>query len=98
MSPKLFFLKPIRLCLVLMLAAGAARADVKLHSLFSDNMVLQRGAAVPIWGWAGEGEEVTVQFRDQKVTTTAKGGQWMVQLKKLKAGGPDELTVTGKNH
>ncbi len=94
----MFSLKPIRLCLVLMLAAGAVRADVKLHGLFSDNMVLQRGAAVPIWGWADDGEDITVQFRSQKVTTKAKGGQWMVRLKKLKAGGPDELTVTGKNH
>jgi len=75
----------------------AARAEVKLHSLFTDHMVLQRGAAVPIWGWADEGERVTVEFRGKKVSTTAKGGAWMVKLGKLKAGGPDELKVTGKN-
>ena len=86
--------------LTLVVALGSslvARADVKLHGLFSDNMVLQRGATVPVWGWADDGEEVTVEFRDQKVTTKAKSGQWMVRLKKLKAGGPEDLKVTGKN-
>src|SRR5262249_19892894 len=78
-------------------AADLALAEVTLHGLFSDNMVLQRNARVPIWGWAHEGEEVTVQFRSETVKTTAKGGQWMVHLRRLKAGGPDELKVSGKN-
>ena len=74
-----------------------ARADVRLPGLFSDNMVLQEGARVAVWGWADEGEKVTVTFRGQTVTATAKEGKWMVELKKLKAGGPDVLTITGKN-
>jgi sialate O-acetylesterase len=77
--------------------AFAAHAEVKLHGLFGDNMVLQRDAAVPVWGWADDGEKVTVEFRNQKVSTTAKDGKWMVKLKKLKAGGPDELRVNGKS-
>lgn len=80
------------LCLAL-----AVRADVKLHGLFSDNMVLQRDASVPVWGWADEGEQVTVQIGEKKATTIAKGGKWMVRLGKLKTGGPVELKVTGKN-
>ena len=40
---------------------------------------------------------MTVEFRGEKVTATARGGKWMVYLKKLEAGGPDELKVTGKN-
>jgi sialate O-acetylesterase len=78
--------------------AVTARADVKLHGLFSDNMVLQRGTTVPVWGWADEGEKVTVEFRGQTASTTAKNGKWMVRLRKLKAGGPDELRVAGKNN
>lgn len=77
--------------------AFAANGDVKLHGLFSDNMVLQRNAAVPVWGWADEGEKVTVEFRGQSVSATARDGKWMVRLKKLKAGGPDEMRVAGKN-
>ena len=84
-------------CFVLFTVTFGLHADVKLHGLFSDNMVLQRDAAVPVWGWADDGEKVTVEFRNQKVSTTAKGGKWMVKLKKLKAGGPDDLRVAGKN-
>jgi sialate O-acetylesterase len=61
-------------------------------------MVLQRDAAVPVWGTAAAGEEVTVKFRDQTRTATAdKDGKWLVKLDALKAGGPDPLTVAGKN-
>ena len=39
--------------LVLLLATTAlARADVKLHGLFTDQMILQRDAPVAVWGWA----------------------------------------------
>ncbi|MDB6111192.1 MAG: Sialic acid-specific 9-O-acetylesterase [Pedosphaera sp.] len=76
---------------------GAAHADVRLPNLFTDHMVLQQQAKVPVWGWADEGEEVVVTFRGQKVKTKAKDGRWMVKLSALKAGGPDALTVAGKN-
>ncbi len=86
-------------CVALALAftSASSQADVRLHTLFTDHMVLQRGLAVPIWGWADEGEKVTVEFRGQSVSTIAKQGKWSVRLKKLKAGGPDVLRVTGKN-
>jgi sialate O-acetylesterase len=79
------------------LAAGELRADVRLPGFFSDNMVLQQGIEVPVWGWAGEGEQITVRFRKQKAATIAHGGKWMVRLKKLKAGGPDTLSIEGNN-
>jgi sialate O-acetylesterase len=77
--------------------AGSAAADVRLSHLFSDNMVLQRGKPVPIWGWAQDGETVTVRFRDQTVTVQPKDGRWMARLQPLCAGGPDTLTVRGHN-
>ncbi|MEI8063723.1 MAG: sialate O-acetylesterase, partial [Verrucomicrobiota bacterium] len=51
--------------------ASEAGAAVKLPSVFSDHMVLQRDMAVPIWGTAAPGEKITVKFRDQEQTTTA---------------------------
>src|SRR5262245_30983148 len=93
--------RPLRSFLLLLsfalVAANAARADVKLAALVSCGMGLQQGIAVPLLGWADEGESVTVNFQNQKVTATAKDGKWMVQLKSLKAGGPFTLTVSGKN-
>ncbi len=79
------------------IAATAVYADVKLPALISDGMVLQQGIAVPLWGWADEGESITVEFQGQKVAATAKEGKWMVRLKPLKAGGPFTLTLSGKN-
>lgn len=79
------------------LASLDLRADVRLHHLFSDNMVLQQGASVPIWGWADVDEAVTVTFRGQRVETTAENGSWQVRLAPLTAGGPDTLVVTGNN-
>src|SRR5262249_9090555 len=79
-------------------AVGAlARADVKPHGLFSNNMVLQQEMPVPVWGTADEGEKVTVRFQGQEVSATASNGQWVVRLDKLRAGGPFELTISGKN-
>lgn len=78
--------------------AGAASADVKLPAVLSEGMVLQRNAPLRFWGWADEGEKVTVEFFGQRTTTTAKGGKWEVTLKPVRtAGGPFPLTISGKN-
>src|SRR3974390_2708577 len=72
-------------------------AEVRLPAMFSDNMVLQQGMPVPVWGWANDGEVVTVKFRHHKVTATAANLRWEVKLPSLKAGGPDVLTVNTKD-
>jgi sialate O-acetylesterase len=83
--------------LVMLAASVCASAEVKPNSLFSDNAVLQRGMAVPVWGTAANGENVTVTFQNQHVSTTAKDGKWMVRLKPLEAGGPFTMTIEGSN-
>lgn len=83
--------------LVASLSCGLARADFKVAPVFSDNMVLQQGQAVPVWGWAGDGETVTVRFRGQKASATAWNGKWSLKLRSLKAGGPDVFTVSSKS-
>ncbi len=75
-----------------------AAADVKLPALISDNMVLQQGRQVAIWGTADAGEQVTVSLGEQRETATADSdGKWKVELGPLKKGGPLEMTVAGKN-
>src|SRR5689334_19195547 len=49
--------------ILVLLLVPASHATVRLPRLVGDHMVLQRGAAVPIWGWADPGEAVTVTFR-----------------------------------
>ena len=77
---------------------NAANADVTLPTMFSDHMVLQRNAELPVWGWADAGEEVTVRLGEAQQTTTADdSGNWSVQLPARKADGPLTLTVEAKS-
>ncbi|MHB9026562.1 MAG: sialate O-acetylesterase [Armatimonadota bacterium] len=86
------------LTLLFLLAALPALADVKLPAVFCDNMVLQRGIADPVWGWAAPGEQVTVSIAGQQVKATAGAdGNWKAKLAPLQAGGPFEMTVAGNN-
>ena len=83
------------LALAFLLASGLGlRAELRLAAPFSENMVLQQGAPVPVWGWANDGEVVTVRFRGQKVSTTVTDLKWCVVLRPLKAGGPYRLKVS----
>src|SRR5262245_23756503 len=81
----------------------AARADVKPHPLFSDYMVLQRDVLIPVWGTAEPGEQVSVAIKGDKGSSRSPtvaanaDGTWKVQMPKLSAGGPYELTIKGKN-
>jgi sialate O-acetylesterase len=58
---------------------------------------LQQGQVVPVWGWADDGETVTVKFRGQQVSAKAANGKWSLKLASLKAGGPGVLTVSSKH-
>ena len=75
-------------------------ASVSMPAIFGDHMVLQQGTSLPIWGEADPGEQVTVKFVGQQVTTTARQDrQWRVNLRPVYLrSSPDVLTVDGKNH
>ncbi len=78
--------------------AREPRAELKLHALFSDGMVLQSDFASPVWGTVEPGEEITVSIAGQKKSAKAGAdGKWSVKLDPLKSGGPHELTVAGRN-
>ncbi len=92
------------LLLTVLLAPALVRADVKLPGIFSDNMVLQRDLPLTFWGWADEGEMVTVEFQGQKASVTAfrqlpnPSSRWQVKLGPFKASAtPASLVVQGKN-
>jgi len=60
-------------------------------------MVLQQATTANIWGWANEGETITVSFGNQEATAVCRNGQWTAALKDLKPGAPDTLTVSTKS-
>ena len=73
---------------------SVADAKVTMPKLFQSGMVVQRGKLIPVWGHADAGETVTVRFNKKVYHTTADAdGRWRVDLPKMKAGGPYQLTV-----
>ena len=56
-------------------------AQLVMPSIFSDNMVLQRDAKIPVWGKASPMANVSVKFHGQERLVTAdKEGNWKVYL------------------
>ena len=82
---------------LLAVAGSPVRADIELPGIISEHMVLQQGLPVRLWGWAAEGEKITVTFRGQEASTVAEKGKWQVVLKPEKAGGPFSLKIAGNN-
>jgi len=86
-------------CYVLLLFSGTAFCRVRLPVLISDGMVLQRDANVKVWGWADEGEKVTINFDDKTYNAVAGAdGKWEAILSQLKAGGPYSMNLDADNH
>ncbi len=75
-------------------------AQVKLPTVFSNDMVLQSGKPVKIWGTASAGEAVAVSFGKQKKQTRAsESGNWQVTLNALTASAePADLLIAASNN
>ena len=58
-------------CAVLVLVAPSL-AETKLPVIIDDNMVLQRGEPVPIWGWDAPGTKVTVSWEGGSTTALVR--------------------------
>ena len=48
-----------------LLIADTALAQVRVSRLVLENMVLQRGVEIKIWGWADPAEQITTEFCNQ---------------------------------
>ena len=79
----------------LVLVCFQVSAQLSLPKVLGNNMVLQRNQPVPIWGYAKEGEEVTVTFNQQtKKSIAIAGGNWKVLLDAMQASAtPGKLTI-----
>jgi sialate O-acetylesterase len=78
--------------------AFPAVAAVTLPCVFSDHMVLQRDKPVVVWGWADEGEKVTVEVAGKSESAAAgSDGRWSVTIGPLAVGGPHRMIVKGAN-
>ena len=93
MKPLRFLLVSLLLCCVLNVSA-----EIKLPKVIGDNMILQQGKNVAVWGDADPGETVTVKFAKQTVRVKADAeGKWSVALAPMEVSKtPREMTVSGK--
>ena len=67
---------------------------LKLASVFTDNMVLQRNQPIQIYGTANSGDQVEVTFKQQKKTAiTDQSGKWKITFPAMAHGGPYEMNV-----
>ena len=65
-----------------------------LHALFQHHMVLQRDAAIRVWGHARPAEDVSVMLDGTKARARAAAdGTWEATLPARAAGGPYDLVV-----
>lgn len=87
------------LLLLLLGSLNVAQADVTLPSLFSDHAVLEKSDKVPVWGWAGQNEKVTVTLDTVKAEATAGvDRKWKVELDlRSSTERPFQLQVEGRN-
>lgn len=71
-----------------------SNAQISLPKVFGDDMVLQRGQAIPVWGQASPGTLIIAELGTVRATAkTGKDGKWMLRFPKFKAGGPYTLRI-----
>lgn len=72
-------------------------AEIKLPSIFGDNMVLQQQSGAAIWGKATVNATVSVKtsWNNKTVTTRAdREGRWKLKVPTPAAGGPYTITIS----
>lgn len=86
------------LALVVILLSVNSYAKIKIPLLITDGVVIQRGKTIPIWGWAGANEKVTIKFDGKaRVVTSSADGNWEVNFPAKSAGGPYQLNIKGND-
>ncbi len=97
-SKKLFLL-PLLMVIFLF---QTSRAEVKLPTVFGDNMVLQQQTEVSVWGWAKAGSTVKIISSWNKKSYSAKtdnDGNWKVKIQTPVASfTPYTLSVSEGNN
>ena len=80
------------------LKINSTTAQVRLPGLVADSMIVQRDVRLKIWGWAAAGEKINVNFRGKNYKISAdEHGEWFVWIPPVKAGGPYDMKITGRN-
>jgi sialate O-acetylesterase len=77
-----------------------ADANIRLPSVLSSNMVLQRESQVRLWGWGSPAEKlfITTSWNRNKDSAVVNGnGKWQLMITTPAAGGPYTITFHAMN-
>ena len=70
-------------------------AQIGLPKVFGDNMVLQRGIKIPVWGNSTPGALIVAKLGNVNATAKAdQQGKWLIKFPVFKAGGPYTLEIS----
>lgn len=84
--------------LLLAMSIPAAQCEVRLPTILSSHMVLQRDRPIHVWGWSEPNENVSATLNGGSQSTTGDAlGRWSLYLPPQPAGGPFQLTITATN-
>mgnify|MGYP005809986481 FL=1 len=64
--------------------------------MFGENMVLQRGEPVPVWGRSVRGDTVTVTLGGHTAAAAAENGRWRVLLPPMEAADRITMEITSQ--
>ncbi len=98
--PPMKSLRLLSLCGLVAASLLSARASLELAPAFTDHAVLQRGVAVPVWGWDDKpGATVIVSFGGQtRQTLVNRAGIWRLDLDAMPANATGaDLVVQGSS-
>ena len=70
-----------------------------ISPLFGEHMMLQRGRANPVWGWAKPGDKIRITLAGREAGAVAGAdGRWQAEIEPPAAGGPYTLKVDGSQY
>lgn len=88
------YAKVVMLGFLLVFQLNSFAQKLELATIFGDNMVMQQGMNVPVWGESTPNSTVTIDFAGFVSTAKADAlGKWMIKMPSLDYGGPFTMKV-----
>lgn len=79
---------------------GFCQAQLRLPAIYSDHMVIQQNATVPIWGWSNSTQDVVIKVSWDTATIKTRSANttfWKTAIRTPAASGPHQITIIAGN-